>query len=236
MDKQEKEFLKQDVFVEEVAHSVDFVTSHKKQVTLYAVLAIALIAGFFGYRQWSTSQAEQRQAILREALETQQGAVGPGENPFIKVFPTQQEKDAAAIKAFSEVIAKFPNSDEASVAAYYIGIVYADQGKLAEAEKQWTSVTLKGSADYASLANLALSQLYKKQGKTAEAEAILRKLAANPTVFVSKENAQIELAKLLAPTKPDEAQKILEPLRQMSTRNAVSRWAITAFGDTRPKQ
>jgi predicted negative regulator of RcsB-dependent stress response len=235
VDKQEKEFLKHDVFVEEVAHGVDFVTSHKKQVILYGVLALALVAGIFGYRHWSTSQAEQRQATLREALDIQQGAVGPGDNPFIKVFPTQEAKDAAAVKAFNEVIAKHPSSSEASIAAYYLGIIAADKGQLAEAEKQWKSVADKGNAEYASLAKFSLAQVYAKQGKTADAEQILRSLIASPTVFVSKENAQIELAKILATTKPDEAQKILEPLRQMSTRNAVSRWAITAFGDTRPK-
>ena len=58
--------------------------------------------------------------------------------------------------------------------------------------------------------------------------------ADNPTALFSKENAQIELAKLIAPTKPEEAKKLLEPLRQLSTRNAVSRWAITAFGETKP--
>ena len=60
------------------------------------------------------------------------------------------------------------------------------------------------------------------------------RVATPSTTFVSKENAQIELAKVLAKTNPAEAQKILEPLRQMSTRNQVSRWAITAYGETRP--
>ena len=105
---------------------------------------------------------------------------------------------------------------------------------MAEAEKEWQMVVDSGSKEYASLARFSLAQIYAKQGKTAQAEQHLRYLADNPTTLFSKENAQIELAKLIAPTKPDEAKKILEPLRQLSTRNAVSRWAITAFGETKP--
>ena len=138
------------------------------------------------------------------------------------------------MKSFNEIISKYPSSDEAWMGHYYIGVAYADQGKFPEAEKEWQLVVDKGSKDYASLARYSLSQLYAKQGKVAEAEAHLRYLADNPTALFSKENAQIELAKVIAATKPEEAKKILEPLRQLSTRNAVSRWAITAYGETKP--
>ena len=54
----------------------------------------------------------------------------------------------------------------------------------------------KGSKEYASLSRFALAQMYSKQGKAAQAEQHLRYLADNPTALFSKENAQIELAKL----------------------------------------
>lgn len=233
MDKQEREQLKHDVFVEEVTHGIDYATSHKKQLTMYAGIAVALVAIGTGWYWWSDKQAAERQVALKDALQNQQAAVGPGSSPFLRSYPTQEAKDAAIVKSFTELIGKFPSSDEAWMGHYYIAVTKADQGNFAEAEKEWQIVVDKGSKEYASLARYALAQMYAKQGKTAQAEQHLRYLADNPTALFSKENAQIELAKLLAPTKPEEAKKILEPLRQLSTRNAVSRWAITAFADTK---
>ena len=183
-------------------------------------------------RAWTILQASL--LALQGALQDQQSAVGPGSSPFLRSYATQDLKDAALVKSFTEIINKYPSSDEASVGHYYIAITYADQGKFPEAEKEMQVVVDKGSKEYASLARFSLAQLYSKQGKLPQAEQHLRYLADNPTALFSKENAQIELAKLIAPTKPDEAKKLLEPLRQLSTRNAVSRWAITAFGETKP--
>lgn len=234
MDKQEREHLKHDVFVEEVSHSIDYAAAHKKQLGLYVGIAVAVLAVAGGWWWWSDKQAGERQTVLQSALQVQQAAVGAGSNPTIRVFATQELKNDAIVKSFTEIINKYPSSDEAAMGYYYIGITYADQGKLAEAEKEWQAVVDKGSKEYASLARFALAQMYAKQGKVPQAEQHLRYLVDNPTTLFSKENAQIELAKLIAPTKPDEAKKILEPLRQLSTRNAVSRWAITAFGETKP--
>lgn len=234
MDKQEREQLKHDVFVEEVTHTIDYAATHKKQLSMYGGLAVAVIVLAGGWWWWSDKQAAERQTALQEALQNQQAAVGPGSSPYLRSFATQELKDAAIIKSFNDIIGKYPSSDEAAMGHYYIGVTYADQGKFAEAEKEWQLVVDKGSKEYASLSRYALAQMYAKQGKAAQAEQHLRYLVDNPTALFSKENAQIELAKLIAPTKPDEARKILEPLRQLSTRGSVSRWAITAYGDTKP--
>ena len=234
MDKQEREQLKHDVFVEEVTHTIDYAATHKKQLSMYGGLALTVIVLAGGWWWWSDKQAAERQTALQGALQDQQAAVGPGSSPYLRSYPTQELKDAAIIKSFNDIIAKYPSSDEAAMGHYYIAVTYADQGKFAEAEKEWQLVVDKGSKEYASLSRYALAQMYAKQGKTAQAEQHLRYLIDNPTALFSKENAQIELAKLISPTKPDEARKILEPLRQLSTRGSVSRWAITAYGDTKP--
>jgi hypothetical protein len=62
------------------------------------------------------------------------------------------------------------------------------------------------------LAKLSLAQIYFSDGRTAQGETALRELIAKPTVFVSKEQATIMLARFLGPTKPEEARKLLEPL------------------------
>jgi len=234
VDKHEREQLKHDVFVEEVTHSIDYAKHHQKQLTMYGGIAVAALAAGFGWWWWSDKQLAERQKALKEAVEIQQASIGPGQNPYVKVFPTQAEKDAAIIKSFSGLAAKYPGKQEGDIGTYFLGIANADQGKLDEAEKEWLKAVNGGGSEIAALARFSLGQMYVRQNKLAEAEKHFRYLVDHSTTFVSKENAQIELAKVLAKTNPAEAQKILEPLRQMSTRNQVSRWAITAYGDTRP--
>ena len=74
-----------------------------------------------------------------------------------------------------------------------------------------------------------MAQIYGVSGRVPEAEKILRSLMDHPTIFVSKEEATIALARLIGKTKPDEARKLLEPLR--TSRSAVSQMAVTVMGE-----
>ena len=69
----------------------------------------------------------------------------------------------------------------------------------------------------------------QSQGKTDDAEKLLRQLIDKPTMFVSKEQATLDLAQVLAKKNPAEARKLLEPL-SASPRTAVSRAAVAAMG------
>jgi hypothetical protein len=51
---------------------------------------------------------------------------------------------------------------------------------------------------------------------------------SNPTQTISKEQATLELAELLASDNPAEARKLVEPLR--TSRTAISRVAIDLIG------
>jgi hypothetical protein len=82
---------------------------------------------------------------------------------------------------------------------------------------------------YASLANLSLGQVYFAEGKNDQGEKLLRSLVLHPTVFVSKDQATITLAKALVHTKPAEARKLLDPLRAVP--GPVSQTAIQAYSE-----
>jgi DNA-directed RNA polymerase subunit F len=79
------------------------------------------------------------------------------------------------------------------------------------------------------VAQSSIAQIYASQGKTAEAEKLLRQLIDKPTIFVSKEQATLDLAQLVAKRDPAEARKLLDPLSS-SSRTAVSRAAVAALG------
>jgi len=229
VDRITREKLKHDRFAEEVSHSVAFFGEHHRQFTIYGSIAAVVVVVGAGIYYYNSSQHSQRQAELKEAIRVQDASVGPGSSEFIKSFPTQTEKDKAALKVFADLANKYPTKDEGFIGKYYLGIINADQGKFQEAAKHFQSVISDGGKEYAALARLSLAQIYESQGKIGEAERLLRHVVDNPTTLVSKEQATISLAKVLAKTKPDEARKLLEPLR--TERSAVSRAAIQAISD-----
>src|SRR5207253_11304793 len=129
----------------------------------------------------------------------------------------------------TDLRSKHSGSAEAHVAQYYLGSIKADQGKLAEAEKLFQEVSQKADAKYASLAKLSLAQIYFADGRSDQGEKVLRDLMDHPTIFVSKEQATISLARFLAPKKPAESRKLLDPLRNGPP--AVSQIALSLLGE-----
>jgi TolA-binding protein len=231
VDKITRHAMKADRFAQEVGHTVEFLADHRRQVVLYgAIAALALAAAAGGYF-FLRHQKAARQHELRVALEIYEASVGaaPQDNPYMKIFPTQTEKDQAIQKTFGDMAARHAGKDEGAIARYFLAVVASDQGRMLEAEKGFQEVAETGDKNYASLARFALAQLYHAQGKTAPAEQILRALIEKPTVLVSKEQAAITLGRMLGPAKPAEARKLLEPLR--TERSAVSRAALTALSE-----
>lgn len=225
--------LKTDKFALEIGHTVDFFEEHRTEIVRYAAAALAvavIVVLIFVYRG---HQHTIRQEALAQAITVQEAPVGQGSPGAPLTFPTQDAKDQAAIKAFSELAAKYSGTDEGYIAEYYLGCIAADEGKVGDADKRFSSVADSAGAKYASLAKLSLGQLYFAEGKPGPGEQMLRSLIDKPTVFVSKDQATIVLARMLAPTKPAEARKMLDPLRAKP--GPVSQTAIQAYADLPPQ-
>ncbi len=206
--------LKSDKFAQDVGLTVTFFEDHKQEIVRYGAIGLAVAALVVGYSVYARHQHAARQTALYAAISVQEAPVGSAPAGGLS-FPTQDAKDQQALKLFGDVRNNYSGSDEAVVAAYYVGAIHADQGKLAEAEKDFLEASQKGDAQYAGLARLSLAQVYFATGRAAQGEATLRQLMDKPTVFVSKEEAAIMLAGYLGPTKPDEARKLLEPLMKL---------------------
>jgi tetratricopeptide (TPR) repeat protein len=235
LDRLTRKELKTDKFAQEVTHSLSYVGAHRRQAMLYVgggLALVLLLAGIFYYRGHTH---KIRQAELATALQLREAIVTPLPNPEDPrpSFPTAEEKDAALRKAYQDIVSRFAGSDEAHVAGFHLGVLDADAGKIAEAEAHFKSVADGAGAEYASAAKLSLAQIYASTGKEAEAERLLRELINRPTVLVSKEQATIALARVIASAKPEEARKLLDPL-QKDTRPEVSRNAVAAAGEIPP--
>jgi predicted negative regulator of RcsB-dependent stress response len=224
--------LKSDKFALEVEHSITFFEEHQKEIARYGAIALALGVLVGGYMIYSRHEHSLRQQALASAIRVQEAPIGQAQ-PGAQSFPTQEAKDQETTRVFTDLVNKYSGSSEAEIAQYYLGSIKADQGKLAEGEKLFKEVAEKGNAKYSALAKLSLAQIYFADGRDAEGEKTLRWLMDNPSDFVSKDQATITLARFLAPKKPAEARKLLEPLR--SVQGPVSQVALTLIGELPPQ-
>ena len=220
--------LKSDKFALEVEYSITFFEEHQKEITRYATIGLAVVVLVFGYTVYARREHSNREGALAAAIRVQEAPVGAPGNGGL-AFPNQEEKDKETLRVFSDLQAKYSGSSEGEIAGYYLGAIKADQGKLADAEKNFKQVADKADARYASLAKMSLAQIYFADGRIDQGESVMRDLMANPTPFVSSEQASITLAKFLAAKKPAEARKLLEPLRTVP--GAIGQAAITAYAE-----
>ena len=221
--------LKTDKFALEVEHTVTLFEEHRKELIRYGVIALAVVALIAGYVLYSRSQHAVREQALAKAIEVQEAPVGASATGGL-AFPTQQAKDAAATKAFTDLRNNYSGSAEGEIAAYYLASIQADAGNIAQAEKSFQEVANHAEDRYASLAKLALAQIYFSDGRNAQGETVLRDLIKNPTVFVSSDMATVTLAKhYIAQKNNAEAKKLLEPLR--TRQSGVSQIAVTMLGE-----
>src|SRR5262245_58097251 len=225
--------LKTDRFALEVGHTVTFFEEHQKQIVRYGAIVLAVIVLIAGYLLYSRRQHSNREQALARAIQIQESPVGtptPGQNFN---FPNQDTKDQAAQKAFGDLVSTVGNTTEGQIARYYMGAIQADQGKLGEAEKSFKEVADHGDKKFSALAKLSLAQIYFADGRADQGEKLLRELIANPTIFVSSDQATLSLARYLAPKKPAEARKLLEPLR--SKQGAVGQVALQLYQELPPQ-
>jgi len=227
LDKLTRRDLKSDKFVEEVGHTVEYLSEHRKQFVRYASVALVAVVAVAGVLYYRRSQAAVRQEALAKAIRLSDAPVaGNVSDPALTNFPTPEAKEKAVRQAFTDVATRFGGSAEGDYAEIQLAVMDAEAGKTGEASKRFHKVAGGGNEEYASMAKLSLAQILAAEGKTADAEALLRGLIQKPTLMVSKEQATLALARVLASSKPAEARKLLEPLVK-EKRQAVSRNAET---------
>jgi predicted negative regulator of RcsB-dependent stress response len=227
VDRFTRKGLKQDKFALEVGHTVEFLGEHRKHIILYGGIGLVVLATAVGWFYYNRLQHANRQRELSAAVSLMTAPIGPKAVPGYITFTTADLRTRAAVKALTNLATNSAGSDEGTIARYYLGTVAVGQGRLDEAVKHFSDAAGSGKQPYASLAKLALADVYRTQNKTSDAEKLLRNLMDNPTILVPKEEATIGLARLLAPTKPEEARKLLDPLRSAS--GAVGRAAAAAY-------
>jgi outer membrane protein assembly factor BamD (BamD/ComL family) len=131
----------------------------------------------------------------------------PGATQQAGTFPTEQARSEAAIKAFNDVAAAYPNSEAGIAAAYQAAAELLAAGKAAEAEAAFSGVAAKaGNGLFGPLAKLGQAQAMQVAGKSTEALALLNELAANRDGALPVDGLLMEVGRVsLKAGKPAEA-------------------------------
>src|SRR5262252_2840601 len=100
MDRITRSKLKSDKFAEEVEHSVEFFSEHRKQVLQYGAIGVAVALIAVGVWYYRDRQHTVRQDELAAAMDVMQAPVAPNGPPGQLFYTTDALKNAAAEKAF----------------------------------------------------------------------------------------------------------------------------------------
>jgi predicted negative regulator of RcsB-dependent stress response len=216
VDKALQNVIKHDQFVETVGEASTYVSGHKKQVALYVVIALVLAAAGYGVWTYMGGKRTERQLALGEAMGIAQATT-----------TRSPEEEKKVVDGFTKVLNAYPGTREGDIAKYMLAMLDLERGDSTSGEKRLKEV-LGGDKEAASLAKFTQAELLYGKGQMADAEALLRDLVANPTHLMPKEQATLQLARYLAKSKPEEARKLLEPLR--TARAPISTPALEILG------
>jgi hypothetical protein len=223
-----KEQLDHDSFTDAVTQVFDYATSHRQEVIRWVTIGVAvlvIVGGAFWYFRY---RASVRQHDLNNAFAVAERPVGPAA-PGVSAFATEDAKNQAVMKAFSDVVSKDGGSSQGLIAEYYLGTLKAKKGDVKGAEADLSRVS-DSSANIASLAKIALAQLYAGGSNPSQAQSLLESIINKPTDLVSKEQAQILLARLQEKTNPQQAKKLLQSVTAETKDPTVSRVAQQISG------
>lgn len=229
MKRQTRKQLKTDKFAEEVNQTVSFLNEHRAESIRYGVIAVAVAVLVGGYFLYNRHQATVRETALAEALRINDAIIGPADTPTNKAFPTEEAKDKARAKAFSDLATKYHGTTEGAIGAAYMAADWADKGDYAKSEAIYKDVVDSAPKVYATQADLDLAQVYAADGKTAEAKKILQKFIDRPTELVSSDAAKLYLANILSSSDPKEALSLAQPLVKSNHVN-LSKEALNVTG------
>ena len=218
-----KEQLQHDQFTDTVAGALNYASSHRQRFISWGIIAALVILGVIAAFWINSYRDSLRRQDLQAAFAVVDATVGPS-NGYSKTFSTEDEKREASIKALSNVVAKDAGTREGYLAQYYLGCLKAQKNDTHGAESDLLIVS-KSRSDSAALAKIALAQLYVTNNRTSEAQELLKSIVNKPTDLVSKSQAEILLAQLVAGSSPQESKRILQSLKAPGERPAISRAA-----------
>lgn len=210
-----KKLLKEpDEFISTTAKVLQFMRDHRREMTIYGVVAVALVAAGFGgyaYFRWQEGKA---QVIQQQALQLYHEAFNRAANP-------EGEKEAykKALEKFQEALSVHRWGNAAQVSQIFIGHCYYG---LKEYDQAISAYSRCLDGPFRTMALNGLGYCYEAKGDYARAAENYQKTAeedGNPY----QEESMLDVARCYEEL--NQKQKALEVYQKALTKNPKSRLA-----------
>jgi len=210
-----KKLLKEpDEFISTTATVLQFLREHRRKMTLYAVVAIALAAAGLGGHAYFRWQQGKAQVIQQQAFKLYQETSSKAGNP-----QGDKENFKKALEKFQEALAVYSWGSVGQVSQIYMGHCFYGMKEYDQAIAAY-SRCLDGS--FRSLALNGLGYCYEAKGDYAKAAENYQKVAEGDDKLYQEES-MLDLARCYEALKQKD--KALEVYQKALAKNPKSRMA-----------
>jgi TolA-binding protein len=171
MKAQQRHHLKQNEFAETVARVTTGVVENRDRIVIGTIAAVVVIALAGGLFYWSRHRNDQASAMYGVAVTIQEAPIVPpptvpGAKQAPGTYPTIKARQDAALQAFQQTSAAYPNAPDGLAAAYQAAGLLVGLGRLPEAEKAYADVIARaGSSPYGPFARMGLAETLVAEGQ-----------------------------------------------------------------------
>jgi len=199
MKRTERRHLKQNEFQEVVTQALDLLGARRSELTktIAALAVVAVAAG--GYWLWHQYRLDNAHGMLADAMVVQEARVGPpaeatGSSGL--TFPTERDRDLAAIAKFKAAADAYPSTDAGIFARYQEASLQVSLGNTAEAVKAYQAVIDRaGDGLYGQMSKLGLAEAYARAGQYDQAITAYKELALRKDGQLPVDGILIELGR-----------------------------------------
>ena len=230
--------LKHDRVRETIEHGAEAVLSHTRIASIALLVAIVVLAGYYGWKIYSDRQTAQAQAALDDAMKIFNAQIPlpgqpslPGEISYVD--PAQRSQDAEV--RLSAVATKYPNTNPGRLARYYSTLCLMDLDKLNQASEELKKLETGSDKELAALANFQKALIAERTGKNDQAIQILLALSNSGSILVPKPLVLLEVAGIYRQTDPKKAVTLYEQIKKDYPNTSVADEADRGLGELAPQ-
>jgi len=167
----------------------------KGKTILYSLGAVILLIALAGlYMRWSNKKEDEALRALGRGITIATAPISPAAStdPTNPTFTNERERAQRATEEFQKVVAKYgdPYRTEARYFAATNQLLFNREQGISEL----TELSRSGNTEVASLARFALAQAKEADGGLDEAAELYRELAAQNSVIITSDTANLRLA------------------------------------------
>jgi len=200
MKAQERRHLKENEFAATTLRVVETLQANRDRALMagVAIAAVLVIGG--GWAYWHKHTNDESGALLGVAMSVAQAPIVPpptvpGAKQSPGTYPSDAARQEAAVQAFQQVVAQYPNTPAGLTARYQLGVALLTLGRLPDAEQAFTTVaSLAGSSVYGPMARLGRAEALRSQNKFDDAIKAFTDLAAERDSVLPVDGVLMQLA------------------------------------------